>query len=624
MGAGLPDFFTLTENIYGRLRENWLAYPAEAEGMLDRQHSAPDRTLFALQRRLKNGASRIRSALIDELETASNGTDTHHDLLRLSRNSLYPRIITTNFDNLFERAWHHREGQRIESWAAAGMPAPGTADFKGVFHLHGRLADTPLGLSQSDLVLNSAEFGDAYLRSGWASRYLYDLLRHAHVVIAGYSLNDPPTRYLFEALSADRERFEFRSLFALAPASPGEEAHVGALWEGRGAIPLLYDPVGGHTALRNTLAGWAAYAENPTRWARDEAERIFSDRFDRLSEDDWRRLDWVLSRSDAERILAEANPLPDWLASLLSRRTRRERHLSFGTWISERLGEPEMVTAVVQSPACIEEEAARQIHFALDRNTAAVPPVTRLVWRLLLKQCGAKRRHDNDVYSVLRRARAGDADPLVRRSLADALTPRPVLTEARRYPDGPAPPPGSIQELVELSFEPRDDISPEEVVGAWPPQHDEPLLITLEAALTASLLEAQEYGAARRSVFDLPSMAPHPQNEYRHGYAALVGCMVRLWERIAESEPERARRFSDRWRAGATEVEMRLWLHSLCFNNIYSGADVGTALLAASDQTFWDLRYRREVIRATTLRWMDIPVGKRERLEERIIGGDPR
>jgi hypothetical protein len=69
---------------------------------------------------------------------------------------------------------------------------------------------------------------------------------------------------------------------------------------------------------------------------------------------------------------------------------------------------------------------------------------------------------------------------------------------------------------------------------------------------------------------------------------------------------------------------MRLWLHSLCFNNIYSGADVGTALLAASDQTFWDLRYRREVIRATTLRWMDIPVGKRERLEERIIGGDPR
>jgi hypothetical protein len=37
-------------------------------------------------------------------------------------------------------------------------------------------------LDESDLVLTSAEFGDAYLRSGWASRYVYDLVRAYTVV----------------------------------------------------------------------------------------------------------------------------------------------------------------------------------------------------------------------------------------------------------------------------------------------------------------------------------------------------------------------------------------------------------------------------------------------------------
>ena len=87
------------------------------------------------------------------------------------------------------------------------MPQPKVSGFAGVLHLHGRLADAGLDLKETDLVLTSAEFGDAYLRSGWASRYVYDLVRTHALVLVGYQADDPPMRYLLEALEADRERY---------------------------------------------------------------------------------------------------------------------------------------------------------------------------------------------------------------------------------------------------------------------------------------------------------------------------------------------------------------------------------------------------------------------------------
>jgi hypothetical protein len=46
-----------------------------------------------------------------------------------------------------------------------------SAFFEGVLHLHGRLADTlpELRVDDTGLILTSSEFGDAYLRSGWAT-----------------------------------------------------------------------------------------------------------------------------------------------------------------------------------------------------------------------------------------------------------------------------------------------------------------------------------------------------------------------------------------------------------------------------------------------------------------------
>lgn len=45
------------------------------------------------------------------------------------------------------------------------------------------------------LVITSADYGDAYMRSGWASRFLFDLCRCKTIVLVGYSAGDAPVRY---------------------------------------------------------------------------------------------------------------------------------------------------------------------------------------------------------------------------------------------------------------------------------------------------------------------------------------------------------------------------------------------------------------------------------------------
>ena len=98
---------------------------------------------------------------------------------------------------------------------APRSPRQAGFEFNGVIHLHGRLADADLGIEATDLVLTSADFGDAYLRSGWAARFLFDLCRCRTIVLVGYTANDPPVRLHLNIIEADRARFpELHDVYA--------------------------------------------------------------------------------------------------------------------------------------------------------------------------------------------------------------------------------------------------------------------------------------------------------------------------------------------------------------------------------------------------------------------------
>ena len=130
--------------------------------------------------------------------------------------------------------------------AGVSMPRAGTERDHGILHLHGRIADDTLNLPGTDLVLTSADFGDAYLRSGWASRYIEDRMRLGTLVLVGYAAEDAAMRLLLETLDADRDRFrDLHDIYAIERNRPGSAS----LWKAKGSSPSRfadYDAIYGH------------------------------------------------------------------------------------------------------------------------------------------------------------------------------------------------------------------------------------------------------------------------------------------------------------------------------------------------------------------------------------------
>jgi hypothetical protein len=266
--AGMPSFKQLTEQIYAEIGETPDNEAAELEAMRRGEY---DRSLRSLEKRtaLPKAPSRVRAAT-SKLLTPAAGVlvPDHLTLLQLSRDvNGRPKLITTNFDPLFERA-AHAGGMATASHAGKAVPRPGTPDDHGILHLHGRIADATLNLLASELILTSADFGDAYLRDGWASQYIEDRMRLNTVVLVGYAAEDAAMRLLLETVDADRERFrDLKSIYAIERQTPISAS----MWKAKGIKPIEFAE---YDHIYDTLAEWAIYAMNPSAYRSARVRRI--------------------------------------------------------------------------------------------------------------------------------------------------------------------------------------------------------------------------------------------------------------------------------------------------------------------------------------------------------------
>ena len=268
--CGLPSFKGLTDQIYTDLGEKADHEPAERRAC-DREEF--DRALRSLEKRthLPNTDSRVRAAVANRLVVSPTIVAPDHlALLQLSRDSEGRcKIMTTNFDTLFE---HAARAAKImtSSYATKSVPKPGGPRDHGILHLHGRIADAHLGLEESDLILTSADFGDAYLRDGWASQYVEDRMRLNTLVLVGYGAEDPALRLLLETLDADRERFgDMKPIYAI-------EKHTddsASMWKAKGILPIEFAD---YSHIYETLAEWARYAVDPADYSRSKMKTILS------------------------------------------------------------------------------------------------------------------------------------------------------------------------------------------------------------------------------------------------------------------------------------------------------------------------------------------------------------
>lgn len=266
--VGLPSFEQLTREVYSQLGESWDNEPAERLAVSSSQF---DRALRSLEKRthFPKSASRVRQAVADRLKAPTLPLPDHLALLQLSRDGDgRPRLLTTNFDTLFEHAAASGGFPGMPSYAGKSIPRAGSDLDHGILHLHGRLADSAVGATASDLVLTSADFGDAYLRDGWASRYIEDRMRLGTLVLVGYAAEDAAMRLLLETLDADRDRFrDLKKVYALEKGTPDSAS----IWKAKGITPIEFP---NFDSIYETLAEWARYAVNPTGYSRDRIRSI--------------------------------------------------------------------------------------------------------------------------------------------------------------------------------------------------------------------------------------------------------------------------------------------------------------------------------------------------------------
>lgn len=335
--AGLPGFKGLVERIYERIGEpfeqkqelnteetkNGPVNPLEWEAY---RSSRFDVTLDLFERRVIDRRSRLQKAVNESLTPNFenlNATSTHKALITLGTDSSGSlRLVTTNFDRVFEKALFQL-GQRTKSYCAPHLPIPKKSRWDGIVYLHGLL---PASLEENDfnrLVLTSGDFGLAYLVERWAARFVTEMFKNHTVCFVGYSIEDPVLRYMMDAMAADRSLGEsMPTSYVLAGRTKDKSIDEDIrAWKAKGVVPVLYDTESypNHELLQDTLLAWAdTYRDGilgKTAIIREYASKLPTSS---TAEDDFvSRLLWAISDPSGvpAKVFAKHEPTPPlkWL-----------------------------------------------------------------------------------------------------------------------------------------------------------------------------------------------------------------------------------------------------------------------------------------------------------------------
>jgi hypothetical protein len=202
----------------------------------------------------------VHARVTAHLKSTVSPNSYHRDLLQIfSTPGRAPRIVTTNFDLLFEEA---ARGLQIPLATHIAPALPLGDDFDGLVHLHGPVAPSP----RQRMVVTDSDFGSAYIVEGWATQFLSRMFARYTVLFIGYSADDTVLRYLARALPRDGD-----TRFAFMAAEEGSV--MGEKWQRLGVQPVPFpSPVEGpYESLKNFVGHWR---ERSTATAADKFDRV--------------------------------------------------------------------------------------------------------------------------------------------------------------------------------------------------------------------------------------------------------------------------------------------------------------------------------------------------------------
>ena len=311
--ANLPSFSKLAEAI------------ARGSGAISNQGESEDQFLGRLQHR----GVKVHARAAEELSKHdSYPTALHFDLLRIFHKPAFIRVVTSNFDPLFERAAEDLFGTLPDVFAAPALPVG--SRFNGIVHVHGSTD------RKENMILTDSDFGRAYLTEGWALRFLIDLFRSHAVLFVGYSHNDTVMNYLARALPTETERFVLTNDSAIDR------------WKVLGIVPVVYSQSssGDHSSLYDGIGGLANHVgRGILDWQHQITE--IARNLPPLDDEASDVIRHALSDSTRARFFTSAASHPEWIGWLerngyldslfnVSLEITSEQEIALADWLAER------------------------------------------------------------------------------------------------------------------------------------------------------------------------------------------------------------------------------------------------------------------------------------------------
>lgn len=588
---------------------------------------------------------------------------THIALIKLANqvadDSL--RLVTTNYDHLFEKACQNLNIQH-RYYSAPALPVPKKSKWNGIVYLHGFLPEEGNEKELSNLVITSGDFGLAYLTERWASHFVSELFRNFSVCFVGYSLDDPVMRYMTDAVSADRmlgEKLPNVWAFVSYGESVDREEER-KKWENKGIRPILYSEKNNHQTLHDTLRVWSnIYSDGISGKEMLVAKYASCSPTQSTQEDNFvGRVLWALSDPSgkpAQRFATfEPNPCLDWLLGPFTQERVQQGEETGNTWLSKMKVEQTISPFVIPRtdsftlPApynSIVSWSLRHLNderlllwmleqgpqlrsfyksLVLDKleklnnskkagiKEADVYPSEKMIalWKLFTVDALCLR--DNlsyDFYSWREQFSQNGCNVSydLRLQLRKLLSPKLIISR-NIFQNGISIELGLAAEGI------KDAIQGFDWAGSL-----HLFVSDFEQLLSDALSLARE--VKQLTLLDLPSIEPDQQNQYAPNYAVLIELLRDSWHELFTSNPTEAKLIARRWLNSEEITFKRLGLFAASNDGAVSARDWIDFLAKNDCQNLWEIELRREVLRLFVKQGGKLRESLQTRLEKLILKG---
>lgn len=345
------------------------------------------------------------------------------------------------------------------------------------------------------------------------------------------------------------------------------------------------------------------------------------------------QLRFFLSGSDMAQALVELNPSLSWLPTLYQMNLLKD-DAAVAVWVEQNFDSTDAVREVVENIRFFREESADILEARLNAKRNLLRPLLVKCWELIIRHVRNDRRGFpyRDWYDVLPRLKRGEHSTELLERAVKAVTPR--LQVGKRFGWYDTEPEREIKEpsdLMSIKYVVEEGINEQEFFSVWPKgtadSAEQRLISMLTHALLNVLSDAVDVGVEHNeglsiSDTDVPSVAAHEQNAFKHGFLTIVRITVELWSRLAQKNTQMASAIFHEWKNTPFRLVHRMALFAAADPHI-PPKEAADLLFHLPQGELFLTHSSVEVHRLIRSRWSEFDEDARAGIERRVIVGPP-